>query len=109
MLLRPTLLTIVLIRTLALIHYAYTSTMLPDATSIAQDEQPTSVVRLRLICTKGLAQRRARVLLLTAYTARDFLLFCSFFVGVLGFFEDLGLDGGLRALAATRWFAHLFA
>lgn len=109
MLLRPTLLTIVLIRTLALIHNAHTTTMLPDATPIAQDEKPTSVVRLRLSCAKGLAQRRTWVLLLTAYTARDLLLFCSFFVGVLGFFEDLGLGGGLGALAATRWFAHLFA
>jgi len=91
--LRPAVLTVVLVRTLAFFHNADASTMLPDATAVALDEQATSIFALRVGAAEGFAERRTRVFLVSAYAARYLLLFSSSYVVSIVFLFCILLGG----------------
>lgn len=105
----PTLLAVVLVRTLALVHNADTPTMLPDRAAVTLDEQTARVVALHIGSAERLTERWAWVLLLAAYAARDFLFVNYCFLCVIITLRSVFLFGWLRALAATRWLAHVLA
>lgn len=114
-LLWPTLLAIVFVRTLALLHDADAATMLPHRATIAEDEETTGVLRLRVRnAFESLAQGRPRIFLLSANAACDLLFVDSLFIIVhyclvLGG-DDLVFVGWLSlAPACHRRFAHVFA
>lgn len=106
--LRPTLLAIILIRHLPLLNNANASSMLPNTTPITRNKQ-ASIIGLRVDILEGLAERWARIVLLTAYTARDLLFVYGFFVGVGGFLGSFDFLRLVRALAASRRFGDVFA
>jgi hypothetical protein len=109
MLLRPAVFAVVLVWTRRLVEDANAASVLPDTAAVALDEQSTGVVGLRLRRTIGFAQRRSGVFLLPAKASSDLLfIFGGFFIGVLGGADQVGLGGGMGALAATRRFAHFF-
>ena len=81
--------------------------MLPDTAPVALYEQPARVVAIRAI--ESLAQWRAWVVLVSTYAARDLLFVGDRLVVIVVVFYHLILFYWLRALAATRWLASLFA
>jgi hypothetical protein len=83
--------------------------MLPDAAAVTRDEQATSVFGLRVDIVEGLAQRRARIVLLAANASRDLLLIYCVFVGVDDVFGSFCLLGLVGALTASWWLADVFA
>lgn len=109
-LLRPTILTIVLVRTLTLVKDPHTASMLPDTAAITLDEEAARVVGLSLRSAVSLAERRTGVFLLSAKTSGDLLFVLGgFLVGVLRGGEDFRFGGGVGALAAAGRFAHFLA
>jgi len=106
--LRPADLAVVLVRALAFFNDADASSVLPNATAVALDEQSASIVALRIDAAEGFTEWRSGVFLLVADAARNVLLITCIFVDILGRFRHL-LFFGLRALAATRWLAHVLA
>lgn len=115
MLLRSALLTKVLVGSLAFFDYANTAAMLPDATTIAQNEEPADLVGLRVgNVGECFAQRRSWVFLLCAYASCNLFLFNCLFVVVFDSFGVFGRPlflGGRLALTTTRHgrFAEVFA
>ena len=103
-----TFLTVVLVWTLTLFNDAHTPTMLPDTAAIALDEEPTCVVTVRVDAAERFAERRSWVLLVAADAASDILIIASSFFGVV-VIRYRRLFFRLRALAATRWLAWVFA
>lgn len=85
------LLTEVLVGTLTLLNDTDTTAMLPDAASIAQDEQPADLFSLRVgKVGECFAERRSRIFLLSAYASCDLLLFNCLFVVVFDAFDLFG-------------------
>ncbi len=106
--LRPADLAVVLVRALALFDDTDASSVLPYATAVALDEQSAGIVTLRVDAAEGFTEWRSGVFLLAAGAACDIILITCIFVGILGSLRHL-LFFWLRALAATRWLAHVLA
>lgn len=103
----PTLLAKVLVRALTLFHNAYAPTVLPNAATITQNEQSTCVIgeRVRDVC-ECLAERRARIFLVSANASCDLFLVYGLFVRVL---DSLSVRHWrlfllVRPLAPPHWF-----
>ncbi len=108
--LRHALLAVILVRNLLFLQDTYASAMLPDTAAITRDEQTTSIFCLRVVLTERFAERRTRIVWLTADASRYFFLFVdSFLVDIVLLNHDLVLFRGEGALRAAGWLTHLFA
>lgn len=102
-------LAIVLVRTLILLDNADTSTMLPHAAAVTLYEQTASILRMRVSPAERLTERRARVILLAAYTT-CYLLFVGSGIFSIAYVVSIVLAlEWVRSLAAPWRLAHLLA
>ena len=107
--LRPTLLAVVLVWTLAFLYDADTATVLPDTATVTLYEQSACVLVLRVNAAEGLAHWRARVVLVAADASRDVLLVTDSVIRVIVRLRDAVLLRRLSALTATWRLTDVFA
>lgn len=100
---------IVFVRHLSVLNNAYATAVLPDTATIAGDEQPACILRLRVGRIKGLAQWRTWVFLVPANTSCNLLLFAGVFFWLIVGFDVFVCFGGGGALASTRLVGRIFA